>query len=527
MPPAWARHLPAGTDPADVDLGAEGTLPAAWVRRWRERPERRVLHDPAEGWVSAGELLDRSTVAATRLRAAGLAPGDRIVLSGVASAALVVAHVAALRAGLVVVPLNTAASRRELAIAVEDDRPRAALADGPALRESAMSLGHPLVVAGLDGDLRELEGVHGVDSRAGRRGDLACGSGSAGDAASERAPLDAAAPGDPALLPSTSGTTGRPKGALLTHANLLASAEAVRIAWRWDEPDVLLLCLPLFHMHGLGVGLHGSLLSGGAAVLRPRFDADEVLETCAGGTVTMFFGVPTMYHRLAEAERPERLGALRLCVSGSAPLSADLHRAIKGRCGQVVLERYGMTETVMLVSNPYDGERRPGTVGFPLPGVDVRLAEDTSEILVRGPNVFSGYYGRPEETEASFTADGWFRTGDVGAFDADGYLRIVGRTKELILSGGYNVYPREVEDVLRAHPAVIDAAVVGTPSEEWGETVTAYVEARDPFDPDELLGWAASQLAPYKKPRIVHRVGALPRNALGKVVRDELRPPPG
>jgi malonyl-CoA/methylmalonyl-CoA synthetase len=202
-----------------------------------------------------------------------------------------------------------------------------------------------------------------------------------------------------------------------------------------------------------------------------------------------------------------------------------MHEQIASRCGQIVLERYGMTETLMLVSNPYDGERRGGTVGFPLPGVEVRLAPGSSEIEVRGPNVFSGYLDRPEANAEAFTSDGWFRTGDIGSVDADGYHSIVGRAKELIISGGYNVYPREIEDVLRGHPSVVDAAVVGTPSDEWGEVVTAYVEATDGFDAGELVTWAADKLAPYKKPRIVYRIDALPRNKLGKVVRSELSPP--
>jgi malonyl-CoA/methylmalonyl-CoA synthetase len=239
----------------------------------------------------------------------------------------------------------------------------------------------------------------------------------------------------------------------------------------------------------------------------------------------MFFGVPTMYARLAEAPGVDRLGTLRLCVSGSAPLSADLHERIRERTGQVVLERYGMTETLMLVSNPYEGERRPGTVGVPLAGVELRLDKKTSEILVKGPNVFSGYLDLPAATAAAFTDDGYFRTGDIGEFDQEGYLLIVGRAKELIISGGYNVYPREVEDVLRTHPSVIDVAVVGTPSEEWGEIVTAYVEATDEFDPEEVVAFAAQRLAPYKKPRLVYRIGALPRNRLGKVQRDQLGAP--
>ena len=237
----------------------------------------------------------------------------------------------------------------------------------------------------------------------------------------------------------------------------------------------------------------------------------------------MFFGVPTMYSRLATSPRASELGAFRLCVSGSAALPAELHRQLEDAAGIRVLERYGMTETLMNVSNPYDGERRAGTVGFPLPGVEVRLAADPpGEILLRGPNVFPGYWNRPEVTEEAFTADGWFRTGDIGEFDADGYLSIVGRSKELIISGGFNVYPREIEDVLLGHPAVVEVAVIGVPSAEWGEVVTAVVVAGSDVDEDTLLAYAADLLAPYKRPRRVHFVDELPRNALGKVVRAEI-----
>ena len=291
--------------------------------------------------------------------------------------------------------------------------------------------------------------------------------------------------------------------------------------------DRLVLALPLFHVHGLGVGLHGSLLAGGSVVLRRRFDADDVLASAREHDATLFFGVPTMYSRLAAADDVAGLERLRLCVSGSAPLPGELFDRLVAAAGVRVLERYGMTETLMNVSNPYDGERRAGTVGIPLPGVDVRLDGDADhaeqgDILVRGPNVFPGYWRRPDATTEAFAADGWFRTGDVGAFDPDGYLRIVGRSKELIISGGFNVYPREVEDVLLGHPGVVEVAVVGVPSDEWGEVVTAVVVADGPVAEAALLEHAAAQLAPYKRPRRVRFVDALPRNALGKVLRHEL-----
>jgi malonyl-CoA/methylmalonyl-CoA synthetase len=312
---------------------------------------------------------------------------------------------------------------------------------------------------------------------------------------------------------------------VLSHGNLLSSVEALLLAWRWTEADRLVLALPLFHMHGLGVGLHGTLLAGASAVLLDRFDVDAVLDAAAAHQATLFFGVPTMYTRLVGSPRAPELGRLRLCVSGSAPLPADLFAQFEAVTGQRVLERYGMTETVMLVSNPYEGVRRAGTVGLPLPGVELRLAEPAGEILVRGPNVFAGYRNRPEATAEAIDGEGWFRTGDLGRLDEDGYVTIVGRAKELIISGGYNVYPREVEDVIRQLPAVADVAVVGTPDPGWGELVTAFVEVGEggALREDDIVGFVAEHLAAYKRPRLVHLVGALPRNALGKVQKHLLR----
>jgi malonyl-CoA/methylmalonyl-CoA synthetase len=497
--PAWAAHLSPGTAPAAVDLLAAGTLPAAWSAHWRAHPERPVVRDPAGEWATGADLLARTERVAGRLAAAGVRSGDRVLLSGSASVDLVVAHCAALRAGYVVVPVNAAYTPRELGVIAGDAEPRAGLLDDETLRAAALAVDPTMVVTGTAVDLPD----------------------------GAAPPLDALGAGDPALLPYTSGTTGSPKGALLSHGNLLASAEGLRLAWRWTERDCLILCLPLFHMHGLGVGVHGTLLAGARMVLQVRFDVDGVLAAAGDPDIgaTLFFGVPTMYARLAEAPDLGPLRGLRLCVSGSAALAADLHARLVARSGQAVLERYGMTETVMLVSNPADGERRPGTVGLPLPGVSVRLDPGTDEILVRGPNVFAGYWRRPEASAEAFTPDGWFRTGDIGAWDEAGYLAIVGRAKELIITGGYNVYPREIEDVLRAHPGVVDVAVVGTPSAEWGEVVTAYVESGPGFDAAALAAWAAERLAPYKRPRLVHEVAVLPRNAMGKVVRDRLIPP--
>jgi malonyl-CoA/methylmalonyl-CoA synthetase len=511
-PRSWVHHLAPSVDPAAVDLLVDVSLPRAWAARWREAPDRLVLRDREGSWLTAGALAVRTAAFARRLQAGGLVRGDRVLLAGPTSVAVVVAHVALLRAGLVVVPVNPSCAPRELRGIVADAGPAAALLADEHLRQWTAELAPSALVADLD-----LTGWPVGSDRADARGR------EDGSPAGWVDGLDDAAPDDVAILPYTSGTTGAPKGVPLSHANLLASAAALRLAWRWSADDRLILCLPLFHMHGMGVGLHGTLLAGGSAVMHDGFDPELVLADAAGGA-TLFFGVPTMYARLADTPGIERLAALRLCVAGSAPLSAELHERIRAASGQVVLERYGMTETVMLASNPVDGERRAGTVGFPLPGVDLRLAT-SGEIEVRGPNVFAGYLGRPDTNEAAFTTDGWFRTGDIGEVDAHGYVSIVGRSKELIISGGYNVYPREVEEVLRGHPAVVDAAVAGTPSEEWGEIVTAYVVATDDLDVEELLAWIAGQVTHYKRPRLVHRVADLPRNSLGKVVRHELRPP--
>jgi malonyl-CoA/methylmalonyl-CoA synthetase len=494
--PAWSVHLPPGMRPTDVDLAAGGSLVGAFTRAWAAAPHATALSTLEGELVSAAELEERTGVAAQRYASAGLGPGDRVLLCAAASVELVVAYVGALRAGLTVVPANPGYPPAELATLAEAARPALGVMDDPAALAGAS---FPVVPSTLEGLPRRGSGLV----------------------------LDAAAPEDTALIIYTSGTTGRPKGVPLSHANLLASAHAVRLAWRWTPDDTLALCLPLFHVHGLGVGLHGSLVTGAAAVLHP-FTPEAVAEAVDHGA-SMFFGVPTMYHRLAASPQLASLARLRLAVSGSAPLPAELHAAIEAGSGQVVLERYGMSETAMLVSNPYDGERRPGTVGFPLPGVELRLAPQeggVAEIEVRGPNVIDGYLDNPEATAASFTVDGWFRTGDLGTLDEDGYLTISGRAKELIITGGYNVYPREVEELLRTHPGVADAAVVGVPSQKWGETVAAFVVRADPDRTAsdaaltaELAAWCEERLVAYKRPREWRVVETIPRNALGKIQR--------
>ncbi len=486
-------HLADGAH-YEPTAGGRGTPARVWRDHFESRPERPCLIDTAGAALSWADLDRRSRAVAGRLSASGLEPGDRVLFSAAASLDLVVAHVACLRLGLVVVPANVAYRAGEIAHVVGDARPRAAVLDDP---ERA-----------------------GLVERADHSVALLTPAVALPDAAPP--PLDAVAPEAPALVGYTSGTTGRPKGAVLSHANLLASVEALRLAWRWSADDRLVLALPLFHMHGLGVGLHGTLHVGGSAVLLPRFGPDAVFDAIGRHDATLFFGVPTMYHRLVDAPRVGELASLRLCVSGSAPLPAELHARFEALTGQRILERYGMTETAMLVSNPFEAERRPGSVGLPLPGVEVRLRGDPPEIQVRGPNVFAGYWERPDANAEAFAEDGWFRTGDLGHLDEAGYLCIAGRAKELVISGGYNVHPREVEDALCRHPAIEEAAVVGTPSDEWGEIVTAYLRASEEIGLDALRDFLAEHIAPYKHPRRVHRIEALPRNALGKVQKHRL-----
>jgi malonyl-CoA/methylmalonyl-CoA synthetase len=452
-------------------------------------------------WAGGGELAERSAREAGGLRAAGLQPGDRVVLCAGTSLAMVSAFVAALRAGLVVVPVNPAYTRAEVERIVVAERPIAAIVEDRERGDWIRAAAGEAIVLGLDG----LEGLDVVQR-------TAPGAGS----------IDAAGLDDPALMLYTSGTTGAPKGAQLSHRNLLASVRSVGLAWRWTDADSLLLTLPLFHIHGLGIGLCGGLVAGGRIVLRARFDVDDVAAQCAAGT-TMFFGVPAMYQRLLDGDRAQALAPLRLIVSGSAPLSTAQSDAVTAASGQRPLERYGMTETLMISSNLIDGPRKPGKVGLPLPGVELRLGA-SGEVEVRGPNVLSGYDANPEANAEAFTADGWFRTGDLGELDEDGHLRLVGRSKELIISGGFNVHPREVEEAVAGFPGVREVAVVGRPDERWGEVVTAVVvaDAGASVEPAALRAFAAERLAPYKVPKVVEFVDVLPRNALGKVVRREL-----
>ena len=448
----------------------------------------------------------------------GVAPGDRVAVQAEKSPQALVLYLACLRTGAVYLPLNPAYPERELDYFLGDAGPRLVVA-------------RPESVIGLAA-LCERHGIGELLSLGAR------GEGTLIEAARAmpgRFDTVARAAGDLAALLYTSGTTGRPKGAMLTHANLSSNARVLHSAWGFREGDVLLHMLPIFHTHGLFVACHTSLLNGSPMIFCPRFDPAEARRLLPRATV--FMGVPTFYTRLL-AEPGFGRGAcagMRLFVSGSAPLLEQTFHEFRERTGHTILERYGMTECGMSTSNPLDGERRAGTVGFPLPGVDLRVAGDSGvplgpgeigSIEFRGPNVFSGYWRMPEKTAEEFTADGFFRSGDVGRISGDGYVAIVGRGKDLIISGGFNVYPKEVEHLIDRLDGVAESAVIGLPHPDFGEQVTAVVVREEgAVAPGEqaVIGALKADLANYKVPKQVFFVEALPRNSMGKVRKGELR----
>jgi malonyl-CoA/methylmalonyl-CoA synthetase len=475
-------------------------------------PEKLCLRFEGEEWTYQ-ELRERAERFAAALATSGLRAGDRVALFLENCPEFLVAYIGAHLAGCVIVPVNIQYRKQELGHIFADAEVSFCLTDG----ERRPEIGRA--------DPSDLEAVIEVGEELQEFLDAA-------EAYEPELPEG----GDLAVIAYTSGTTGRSKGAMLLHRNLVANAAAICSAWRWSADDLLLLALPLFHTHGLMVGAHGTFFTGASAELHRKFDAARAYDALLEGRVTMFFGVPTMYTRLLrEAEaRAERPRPLRLYVSGSAPLSPQAFEEFERQFGQRILERYGMTETGMNLTNPFDGERRPGTVGKPFPGQEARVVDlesreplapgEIGEIEVRGPHVFAGYWNRPEATAESFNEEGWFRTGDLGSVSEDRYFTVSGRSKELIISGGYNVYPREVEEVLEGCPGVSEVAVVGLPDPEYGERVVAAVVRDDPgLTAEKVVDFCRGDLAGYKRPREVVFADALPRNALGKVLKHELR----
>ena len=464
--------------------------------------------------------LDRaSAMMANLLTALKLQEGARIAVQVDKSVEAVMLYLATLRAGYVFLPLNTAYRSAEIEYFLADAEPEVVVCS---------TRNAPWV-----GPLAQRAGTRHVftlnDDRSGTLLQVAA------QCRDAHAPVARGAD-DLAAILYTSGTTGRSKGAMLTHGNLLSNAQVLKSYWGWKTGDVLIHALPIFHVHGLFVAIHGALLNGSTMLWHARFDPQAVVAQLPRATV--FMGVPTLYVRmLAEPALSRKACArMRLFIAGSAPLLIDTFNEWRERTGHTILERYGMSETVMLTSNPYSvvqGERRGGTVGFPLPGVALRIRQGTREcttqeignIEVAGPNVFAGYWRMPEKTREEFTEDGYFKTGDVGMIDALGYVTIVGRSKDLIISGGYNVYPAEIEAFINELPGVAESAVVGVPHPDFGEVGVAVVTPRPGATPrgDEVLASLKTQLANFKIPKRCFVLDELPRNAMGKVQKALLR----
>ncbi|MBL6715102.1 MAG: AMP-binding protein [Pseudomonadales bacterium] len=458
--------------------------------------------------ITYGALHERAGRWAAGLAALGVQPGDRVVVQAEKSAEVVVLYLATLRAGAVYVPLNTAYTPREMRYFLDDAEPTLAVLPEPgafpewADRCVLRSLATPAFAEELD------------------------------QAPAPLAPVPREAK-DLAAILYTSGTTGRSKGAMLSHGNLLSNARTLRSLWGWQRDDVLLHTLPIYHVHGLFVALHCAMLEPSEVRFLPRFSPEAVLAELP--TATVYMGVPTHYVRLLDAPGLSREASegMRLWVSGSAPLRPETHEAFQARTGQAILERYGMSEAGMITSNPLHGERRPGTVGFALPEGALRLRSEAGEpvpdggvgvLEIQGPNVFSGYWKQPDKTAESFRGS-WFITGDMAQIDETGRVTIVGRHKDLVISGGLNVYPREVESVLDTLPGVVESAVIGVPHRDFGEAVVAVLvldEARYPGDEATLEG-LREQLAAFKVPKALFAMAELPRNTMGKVQKHALR----
>ena len=480
-------------------------------------PSRLAIETLDGGRISYGDLIAQAGQIANVLVSCGVKPGDRVAAQTEKSVPGLVLYLAAVRAGAVYLPLNTAYTLNELEYFLTDAEPSLVVCD-PARAE-----GIGAIAARVGAGIKTLD---------------ADGRGSLSDAAADASPAFATAAragDDLAAILYTSGTTGRSKGAMLTHDNLASNSLSLVDTWRFTDRDVLIHALPIYHTHGLFVASNVTLFARAAMIFLPKFDPELIIRLMARATVLM--GVPTFYTRLlhSPALSRESTAHMRLFISGSAPLLADTHREWAARTGHAVLERYGMTETNMNTSNPYDGDRVPGAVGRALPGVAVRvtdpetgteLARDTIGMIeVRGPNVFKGYWRMPEKTKAEFRDDGFFITGDLGKIDGQGYVHILGRGKDLVISGGFNVHPKEIESEIDAMPGVVESAVIGVPHADFGEGVTAVVVRDKGAKVDEaaVLRALDGRLAKFKMPKRVIVVDELPRNAMGKVQKNILR----
>ena len=477
--------------------------------------ERVLLQLPDDREITRAAFHDMLARAANTLRALGVKPGDRVAVQVAKTPEALAVYAGAIAAGAVFLPLNTAYAPAEIGYFLGDARPAVFLCDPAsveALAPLAMASGAQILTLDAKGEGSFSERCAG--------------------ASTELHP-EPRGESDLAAILYTSGTTGRSKGAMLSHDNLLSNALVLTDLWRFSGDDTLLHALPVFHTHGLFVATNVALVAGAKMIFLPGFDLNEVLHQLPRATTLM--GVPTFYTRLLGDPRFTRdlVKGMRLFISGSAPLLEETHREFEARTGQRILERYGMTETNMSTSNPYEGERRAGTVGLPLPGVELRILADGTEagpgevgvIEVRGPNVFQGYWQMPEKTREELREDGWFITGDLATRDDAGYVKIVGRAKDLVITGGFNVYPKELELILDEADGVLESAVIGLPHPDFGEAVFAVLARRDGEEPDAsaILAALAGQLARFKQPKAAVVVDELPRNTMGKVQKNILR----
>lgn len=467
---------------------------------------------PARASLTFGELFAGAERNAAALVAMGVQPGDRVAVQVEKTIEAIQLYLGTVMAGGVFLPLNTAYTTPELAYFLGDSTPSVVVCD-PTRVDAIMQIAGTAKVVTLDA--RGLGSL--TDSVVGRGGftPVRCG------------------PDDLAAILYTSGTTGRSKGAMLSHANLASNSQTLRDYWQFTDRDVLIHALPIFHTHGLFVATNVALFAGARVVFLSGFNADEILDAMPQATALM--GVPTFYTRLLQDPRltRDRAANMRLFISGSAPLLVDTHEQWQARTGHRILERYGMTETNMSTSNPYEGARRAGTVGLPLPGVEARIIDQGAEVAsgetgvleVRGANVFQGYWKMPEKTAEELQPDGWFITGDLACQDADGYITIVGRQKDLVISGGFNVYPKEVESLIDDMPGVLESAVIGVPHPDFGEAVVAVVvlDAADGTSAERISVALSDQLAKFKQPKHIEIVTELARNTMGKVQKKALR----
>ncbi|QOZ50198.1 malonyl-CoA synthase [Bradyrhizobium sp. CCBAU 53338] len=480
-------------------------------------PKRLAIETQDGAHISYGDLIARAGQMANVLVARGVKPGDRVAVQVEKSVANIVLYLGTVRAGAVYLPLNTAYTLNELDYFIGDAEPALVVCD-PSKAE-----GLAPIAAKVNAKVETL----GPDGK----GSLT----EAADKANSEFTTVSRANDDLAAILYTSGTTGRSKGAMLSHDNLASNSLSLVDYWRFTDKDVLIHALPIYHTHGLFVATNVTLFSRASMIFLPKLDPDRIIKLMARATVLM--GVPTFYTRLLQnpALSRETTRHMRLFISGSAPLLAETHREWSARTGHAVLERYGMTETNMNTSNPYEGERVPGAVGFPLPGVSVRVTEpetgkelprdEIGMIEVKGPNVFKGYWRMPEKTKSEFRPDGFFITGDLGKIDDKGYVHILGRGKDLVISGGFNVYPKEIETEIDAMPGVIESAVIGVPHADFGEGVTAVLVCNKGADVTEaaVLKALDGRLAKFKMPKRVFVVDELPRNTMGKVQKNVLR----